>query len=277
MQVSIVIPSHNYAAYLPEAIESALAQTHRELDITVVDDGSTDDSVAIARRYGDRIRLVTQERAGIVKTCNRGVAEARGELITILSADDTIAPEFVERLAGALERHPEASFAFCDFRVTGTDKAVAQSGIPTRDGVFRCGPFSLFWMLVNGNYIHPTSVIRRSAYLEAGGYSDELEEFGYEDWDFWLALAERGHRGTYVPEPLLSWRRHEAASRNPLSARRWQQAYDLMARRHAALRNRRYRLADRRPLRTPARLLHRAGSERGLSALDRALFGRLGA
>ena len=80
--------SHDYGRFLPEAIESALAQDHAPLEILVLDDGSTDDSLEIARRYEPRVRVVAQANQGLARACNIGVDEARGEYVVFLSADD---------------------------------------------------------------------------------------------------------------------------------------------------------------------------------------------
>jgi glycosyltransferase involved in cell wall biosynthesis len=202
--VSIVVLCHNYGRFLAEAIESALAQDYPNLELIVVDDGSTDDSLDVARRYDDRVRVLTQENQGLARTCNRGAREAGGEWFTFLSADDRFAPTYVSELRAALDREPEASFAYSAARLFG-----AQSGVmPSR-------PFSAFSLIRGRNYINGSALTRRSAYLDAGGYPEDLGEGAFDDWDFWLTMVERGHRGTYRPLPLLEWRRHAEGSKDP--------------------------------------------------------------
>ncbi|HEY7538312.1 MAG TPA: glycosyltransferase family A protein, partial [Gaiellaceae bacterium] len=155
MTVSIVIPCFNYARFLGEAVESALAQDHGGLEIVVVDDGSTDDSLEVARAFEARgVRVLTQENQGLARTCNRGAAEATGELMLFLSADDRLAPNYVSELLAALEREPEATFAYCSARLFGAESGV----MPSR-------PFSAFSLVRGRNYVNGSALIRRAAYL----------------------------------------------------------------------------------------------------------------
>src|SRR5262245_39908172 len=100
--VSVVIPSYNSAAYLPAAIDSVLAQTARDLEVIVVDDGSTDDTPDVVARYGPPVRGIRQANAGVAAARNRGIAEARGRYIAFLDADDTWEPVKLERQLGEL-------------------------------------------------------------------------------------------------------------------------------------------------------------------------------
>ena len=222
--VSIVVLCHNYARFLPEAIESALAQDYPELELLVVDDGSTDDSLEVGRRYEDRARVLTQQNRGLARTCNRGAQEANGELFLFLSADDRLDPRYVSELAAALEREPDAAFAYCAARLFG-----AESGMmPSR-------PFSAFSLIRGRNYVNASALTRRAAYLETGGYPEDLGEGAFDDWDFWLTMVEHGYRGTYVPKPLLHWRRHTAGSKNPASRGVAEAETERVKRRHPQL------------------------------------------
>lgn len=204
--VSIVVLCHNYARFLPEAVESALAQDYPNIELIVIDDGSTDDSLEVANRYADRATVLTQPNQGLARTCNRGAGEATGEYFLFLSADDRLEPTYVSELMEALGRTPGTSFAYCSARLFGAESGVA----PAR-------PFSAFSLVRGRNYINGSALTRRADYLAAGGYPEDLGEGGFDDWDFWLTMVERGHRGTYVPKPLLVWRRHEGGSKNPAS------------------------------------------------------------
>src|SRR5207247_4669904 len=113
-------------------IESALGQTHALCEVIVIDDGSTDDSKAVASRYADSVRLLSQSDEGVERAVNRGVSEAQGEYVARLDADDVFEPTYIEELLAALDRSPEASFAYCPTRQFGA-----------RSGVSRCFPFSV--------------------------------------------------------------------------------------------------------------------------------------
>lgn len=94
-RVSIIITCHNYGAYVAHAIESALAQDHRPLEIIVLDDGSSDDSLEVIRRYEDRVQVIAQANTGQVAATNRAYAQSRGDIVIFLDADDLLRPEAV--------------------------------------------------------------------------------------------------------------------------------------------------------------------------------------
>ena len=112
MRVSVLIPTYNRAEYLGEAIESVLAQTYRDFEIVVVDDGSTDNTSELVQRY-PCVRYVYQDHAGIPQTRNRALAEARGDLIAWLDSDDLYAPEKLEKQVQYVLAHPDCSIVFC--------------------------------------------------------------------------------------------------------------------------------------------------------------------
>src|SRR5690242_17155890 len=100
--VSAIIPAHNCERFLADAIDSALGQTYAEVECVVVDDGSTDGTADVASAYGNRVRLIRQEQRGVSAARNRGAAEAKGNLLAFLDADDRWLPERVERQLQAL-------------------------------------------------------------------------------------------------------------------------------------------------------------------------------
>ena len=110
--VTVIINNYNYARFLPAAIDSALSQTYRPLEVVVVDDGSTDESPEIIRDYGDRIRPVFKPNGGQASAFNAGFAASSGEVICLLDADDFFFPEKAERSVSALLAHPEVGWVF---------------------------------------------------------------------------------------------------------------------------------------------------------------------
>jgi len=222
--ISIIVLSHNYGPFLAEAIDSALAQTYPNCEILVMDDGSTDDSVEIASQYGDAVRVLTQPNQGIERSANRAVSEAEGELFAFLSADDYLEPTYIERLHAGLQRAPDASFSYCRARMFGA-----------RTGLIKGFPFSPYLLVKLGNFVNGSALTVRRDYLDAGGYDPALADYALEDWDLWLRMVEQGKRGTFVAEPLLNWRRHEAASRNPESDAKMERSYAVIRERHLAL------------------------------------------
>jgi GT2 family glycosyltransferase len=192
--VSIVVPAYNYAAFLPEALDSALAQTHADIEVLVVDDGSTDDTSSVLAAYGDRIRVHRQPNRGLSAARNEGARLARGRYVVFLDADNRLRPTFVERCLGALDAHPVAGFAYPQAHHFGEVDVVTTHA-----------PYDLD-VLRERNVIDACALIRRELVL-AHPY-DESNRVGWEDWDFYLTLAEHGWGGVLVDEPLLEYRRH---------------------------------------------------------------------
>lgn len=219
--VSIVIPCFNYGNYLAEAVGSALRQTHEELEVVIVDDGSTDDTASIAQSFGGQVRYVFQENAGLSAARNTGVREARGEFVVFLDADDLIDPTFVERCIEVLDRSPTAAFAYSHLRL------IPDVGQP----VMR-RPYSLEHLL-DGNEIQAT-VTMRSTVARRFPF-DERNRVGWEDWDMWLTLAENGWAGALVDDVLVSYRRHETNMTSRLSGLRRRRLHFYVGRRHRRL------------------------------------------
>ena len=212
--VSVIVPVYNGAEFVAEAIDSALAQTYRDMEVVVVDDGSTDATPAILARYGSRITMLRQPNGGLAAARNRAVRETGSTLIALLDADDCWDESFlalgVARLAAGAE---PAVGAFSGW--VAVDRAGRE--IPGQR-IVRRGMFGLR-DLVLGNLFHPSTLImRRHAVLEAGGFDEALP--AVEDWDLWLRLAARGASFAAVERCLCRYRVHpQSLSQRPDSMR----------------------------------------------------------
>jgi glycosyltransferase involved in cell wall biosynthesis len=224
--VSIVIVCHNYGRYLAEAIESALAQTYQNREVVVVDDGSTDDSRDVAHRY-PALRVVSNPHQGVERACNEVIPTVAGEYFVLLDADDALAPTYVDELLAALRRNPDAAYAYCRPLLFGA-----------RTGPMRCLPFSAYFLVRRTNFVNKAALTRKADFVALGGYSEDLADHAFEDWDFFLRMLGAGKRGTYVRSPLLRWRRHSEGSRNP-------EADEAVARSAGFIRARHQELSDR--------------------------------
>jgi glycosyltransferase involved in cell wall biosynthesis len=148
MLVTVMINNYNYAPFLPAAIDSALAQTHRPIQVVVVDDGSSDASRSIIAAYGDRVEAVYKENGGQASAINAGFTHSRGEIVTLLDADDLLDETLVARVVAAFAAHPDAGLV--QARLELADATGARIGrfmppsyvrMPTRD--FRRWPTAL--------------------------------------------------------------------------------------------------------------------------------------
>ena len=222
--VSIIIPCYNYGLFLPEAIESALAQTLPAHEILIVDDGSTDNSREIARPYAacPRVRVIEQANQGAISTYNAGVRASTGQFFVILSADDRLDPYFLERTVPVLQQDAKAAYAYTAYRTFG----VRQRALPAL-------PYSARRIRLRP-YIAATSLIRRAAFDQVGGFNSSMRG-GREDWDFYVALAEHGWEGAAVPEVLFHYRKHGRESRNAIPFRALLAARAQVYRNHRAL------------------------------------------
>ena len=188
-RVSVIVPTHNAARYLPEAIDSVLGQTYRDFEIIVVDDGSTDDTQEVLARYGDQIRVVRQRNQGSAAARNAGILAARGEFIAFLDADDLWLPQKLERQMPLFGERPEIGWVYSDYR------EFDESGLRTRSFFEREGlrPPPEGWVLLalarDCITWTTTVVIRASCFQEAGLFDGAFPRA--QDYDMWLRLAAR--------------------------------------------------------------------------------------
>jgi glycosyltransferase involved in cell wall biosynthesis len=202
-RVDAIITCHNYGRFLGEAIESVLAQSHPDLSVVVVDDGSTDDTAAVAARYAERgVRYLARPSGGAGQARNAGLEVTSAPLVAFLDADDAWLPHRVAVGVTHLDRHPEAALvaahAFaCDETMRPSSIVHALRG-PACGRVFE-------ELLIHNVVLNPSSVlVRRSALESAGGFS-ELPIA--QDWDTWLEIAKRWPIG-FVDEVVALVRRH---------------------------------------------------------------------
>ncbi len=191
--VSIIIANYNYGQYLAEAIESALAQTWPHCEIVFIDDGSADDSLAVASRYP--ITVLKQANQGVSAARNNAVAQAKGDYLLFLDADDRLLPSAVEHLLKALEAAPaEVAYAYGQMQYFGY-----------KSGLFASAPFDAK-RLRKENYICVTCLMRKSAFEQVGGFDRTIKS--REDWELFVRLLHRGWHGVLLPEPIMDCRKH---------------------------------------------------------------------
>ena len=201
-RVSIIIPVFNAGRYLTRALDSVEAQTERNFEVVVVDDGSID----------RRTHKILDEAAGrpgvtVHRTENRGpsaarnlaIERSRGAYILPLDADDYLAPTYLEKTIPVLDAEPALGVAYTWVGLVGG-----------HHGVWKTGDFGVRELLTRCT-IHVTSLYRRRLWEDVGGYDPRFVE-SCEDWDLWLGAAARGWKGRCVPEVLVYYRR-SASSR----------------------------------------------------------------
>ena len=206
--ISAVIPCYNGASFLEEAVRSATTQTRRVDEVIVVDDGSTDDSASIAERLGAKcIRLGRNFGPGAAR--NRGIVEARSNVIAFLDADDYWDRRHCEDMVGMLERHPECAVAFSRIRrFDATDESLSPPYLPEEVAT------PLLWHLFTDNVVpQSTAVVRRAVLLQNGGYDESRRHS--EDYELWLRLAQH-HLFVCTHTVTASYRLHEGQATRKL-------------------------------------------------------------
>jgi glycosyltransferase involved in cell wall biosynthesis len=182
--VSVIIPAFNQARYLAGALQSVLDQSYRDLEIIVIDDGSTDETWSMAQRFGDAIHYIRQNNQGLPSARNRGIRQAQGKYIALLDSDDEWLPQFLESMLSLAARQPEADVYYCNAR------CVDEQGqeLPQLAGGYLMQPQAMYAALLRANFLIPSAVLlRRDAIVEAGLF-DQAMINGCEDWDLWLRL-----------------------------------------------------------------------------------------
>jgi len=209
--VSVIVPAKNAAAYIGEAIDSALLQGGVS-EIIVVDDGSTDGTEAIVRAFSDpRLRLMRNEGSGVSAARNLGVGNARGDWLVFLDADDRLRPGAIATLLAAAEIAPRAVLVYGDYNTIDS----AGRTIGRRDLLKRRQKPSgnVLERLASGNFIVNGGImlVRADAFRAIGGFDVSLRYC--EDWHCWCRLAAAGEFA-YVPKLLLDYRLHTANTMN---------------------------------------------------------------
>lgn len=210
--VTVTIASYNYADFILEALESVRSQTLQVLDLIVVDDGSSDDSIDTAigwiETYGERFNrtvvLRTRVNSGLGGNRNAGFDAAETPFVLPLDADNRLLPTACEKLLAALQQ-TDAAFAYPKIQQFGAAK-----------GLLCDEPFAPM-RLVGTNYIDAMALVGKWAWAAVGGYYVRKGAMGWEDYSLWCSLVELGQWGEFVPEVLAEYRVHERSMVNAIT------------------------------------------------------------
>lgn len=195
-KVSILMPCYNDGAYLREAFSSIEAQTWKNIEVIVVDDGS-DDEMTVQTLHEleaeGRCRLYSQANQGPSAARNRAFSESVGEFILPLDADDCIEPTYIERAIQILRENERIGVCYC--RADFIGRETGRWGLPD---------YSVDQMLID-NVVFVSSVMRRTVFEQAGGYDESMKN-GMEDYDFYLSVLENKWEIYQIPEVLFHYR-----------------------------------------------------------------------
>jgi glycosyltransferase involved in cell wall biosynthesis len=183
--VSIIIPCFNTAQYLPQAIESVLNQTYSNLEIIVIDDGSTDNTKNVIKPFLNDIMYIYKDNGGPASARNLGITSSRGEFIAFLDADDYWLPEKLTNQVSFLMKNPQFDMVHSNLLISRKDRElyspILKNKVPSG---------KVFSELFLDNHIYNlTVIIRRICFLKTGGLDENKKLIGIEDYDFWLRIA----------------------------------------------------------------------------------------
>lgn len=205
--VSVVIPAYNCAQYVAQAVESVLRQSigAPQIETIVLDDGSSDETPAVVRRFGDAVRLVQLNHGGVARARNTGIEMARAELVAFLDADDYWLPKRLERALELFAADPHIQVNTEYFVETAGEMSTTpyyqSRGLRC---LFELSAPSQLDFALEDNFINSMVIAPRSALIDAGGFNPRLR-YG-EDWDLWLRLLKAGYAARLVREPSAVYR-----------------------------------------------------------------------
>lgn len=185
--VSVVIPAYNYAHFLPDAIESVLSQTYPNLELIVVDDGSTDDTADVVRRYGERVRYIHKKNAGLSAARNTGIRNASHPFVAFLDADDVWLPSFLQSGIDRFAQLPE-TYALVACKRAMIDE---HGGALVKEAIDRSlsGEIVAADVVLKTRFPPSSCIVRRGAFDGCGMFDTELRSS--EDRDMWIRIASR--------------------------------------------------------------------------------------
>lgn len=206
-QVSVVIPAYNQAHFLADAMRSVLAQTYTDFELILVDDGSTDDTPAVARQFNgllpNRLHYIRQTNQGLAGARNTGIRSAAGEFVALLDSDDQWLPDYLKKMLQMTEEQPQATVYYCPVVYMDADGRE----LPQQTTGIELSPDQIYPAMLRANFLVPSTILaRRQVVLEAGLFDPIFRRL--QDWELWLRLLRAGHTFAGTRERLVRYRLH---------------------------------------------------------------------
>lgn len=199
-RVSVVIPAYNKANLTIRTVKSVLNQTYENIEIIVVDDGSTDDTKVQLQLFGGRIHYIYKQNGGASSARNIGIKQATGEYIALIDCDDIFCPEKISKSVACLEKQNDCGFVYTGAHfINSDDNIISRSEISNS-----CFSGWISSKLILRNFICNSTVVVKKECFEKVGFFDE-KIFMPADWDMWLRISEN-YKAAYVNERLTCYR-----------------------------------------------------------------------
>jgi len=191
IQFSVIIPLYNKANFVKKTIESILAQTYLEFEIVIVNDGSTDDSLAIVNEITDpRIHILSKENGGVSAARNNGIEKAQYDYITFLDADDLWLPDYLETIKGMIEQYPQAGIFATTFSTIdhlGVKRDFTKEKLPIGEILLTNDYCRSMRQCIMNQLCTDTVCVKKELFHTTGGFREEVKRG--EDLDMWLRLS----------------------------------------------------------------------------------------
>jgi len=204
-KVSVITAAYNHVEYIRQSVESVHAQTYRDFEHIVVDDGSTDGTADVLKDFGDQITYIRQDNRGAHAAINVGIRASSGEYIAILDSDDAWLPDKLEHQMRAFEQYPEAGLVYSQAYLIDSKSNLQNDRVPIgRPFSDSCRAFQE--LLIENKIPVLTALFRRTCVKDVGLFCETLKALS--DWDLWLRISAKWPV-IFVPEPLALYRIHE--------------------------------------------------------------------
>ena len=205
-KVSVIIPTYNNAQFLPETLDCVLNQTIKDVEVLVIDDGSTDNTKDVMAQYTDQypdqVKYVVQKNQGPAAARNNGIKQATGDYVAFVDSDDLWEKEKLEIQLAFLEKNPDYSFAYSDVYAMDEEGRIGKTMMSLKHPVSG----DIFYPLLKENFVSiPTSIVNRKCFETVEGFCEDPQIISTEDHHFWLKLANY-FKGGFIDKPLAKYR-----------------------------------------------------------------------
>jgi len=197
--ISIVITSYNYGNYIKKAIKSCMEQNYKNLEIIVVDDGSTDDTLNILDTFNSKIKVYKNKNQGLEKTANFGIKKSKGEYWVRLDADDYLENNFITEMVKEIE--PTFSFYYSNYSIINNQNLILDK--------FRLPKFNKEEILKRGDFLATGTLVNKKSSLQTGLYNSKVYNCGLENYEFIIKLILNKNKGKHINKYLWNYRHHK--------------------------------------------------------------------
>jgi glycosyltransferase involved in cell wall biosynthesis len=222
--VSIIIPCFNHGKFIEAAIASVKQQPYQNVEIIVVDDGSTDSyTVEVLNKISNDVKVIRQSNSGPSVARNNAIRQSNGEYILALDSDNKIRPQYISKAVEILKTKPEVGVVYGDFQYYGSKSDIKEQP-----------EFNIKQQLLY-NLFDMCAVFRRKVFDDVGGFDEFMSKPGLEDWDFWISVWERNWKFVHVPEVMFDYYVAETSRTFQVANKNLEMLREYVWRKHAKL------------------------------------------